>query len=563
MTAALPGNIGLCRPGRGVPSSCMRTQVITRLGTLGLALILPTLSGCWSHSPARPRALDASPAAPATPPAALPPGAWPRRDVEVVRPLLERTPREVFGYGVRDGVDPATLTQEETNLVRRPEYVVHYQGLHADCLLRIYEDPPPTETPGLSAFINGLMNGFTPNTRIVSSRTLESRTRRADLEERLSPPPPTESVPRNSAAGTTSLSMVAPAAPMPRIQALDLDDRLYLESGLPIRIPAAGEGGSVGKKPRGVIIHLHALAGNEFEPKVMEAFKKRGWVEISIKTQTEIECPIPEGWHAEIVRLTAESRELSRQISGESAGVPLEVSDWKKEQRRIGGHPLYPRYQEVSTRLRTLRAGGFQACVPADLPAVAATIADQIDQGLAGASYAVEAVLEYIKQQRPDLQGVPVALIGFSAGALATPTAAARVHDQIDAVVIIGGGCNLLRISQESTFADGGLKVRCGEEKVPRATVERLSELYLEASVLDPYHTALLIQDLPILQVHASTDTWVSAACGELLYERLNRPERLTMHGGHEFLFYFLPNRATWIANWVDRAVEKAKGGHR
>ena len=27
------------------------------------------------------------------------------------------------------------------------------------------------------------------------------------------------------------------------------------------------------------------------------------------------------------------------------------------------------------------------------------------------------------------------------------------------------------------------------------------------------------------------------------------------MSGGHEYLFYFLPNRAKWIADWTDRAI--------
>jgi hypothetical protein len=47
--------------------------------------------------------------------------------------------------------------------------------------------------------------------------------------------------------------------------------------------------------------------------------------------------------------------------------------------------------------------------------------------------------------------------MGFSAGALAAPTAAARIHDQLSAVVLIGGGCDIFRISQESSFTNGGL----------------------------------------------------------------------------------------------------------
>jgi dienelactone hydrolase len=229
--------------------------------------------------------------------------------------------------------------------------------------------------------------------------------------------------------------------------------------------------------------------------------------------------------------------------------------------------PKFKRWQEIQGRLSKLRQGGFDASREEDLAPLAATIARELDQALAGAAYAVEAVLDYVDKQRPDLQNIPVVMLGFSAGALATPTAAARIDaispGRISAIVIVGGGCNLFRLSQESSFTDGGLKIRAGQDRAPKATIDKLSDLYLKASKLDPYYTAPLIAHLPILQVHASTDTWVPAACGELLYERLDYPERLVMSGDHDYLFYFLPKRAKWIADWVERAASSSTAsGH-
>jgi acetyl esterase/lipase len=208
---------------------------------------------------------------------------------------------------------------------------------------------------------------------------------------------------------------------------------------------------------------------------------------------------------------------------------------------------------EVQKRLAKLKSGGFQTKNDADLPGVAKAIASEVDEALAGAAYAAQAILEYVNEARPDLQGIPVVVMGFSAGALAAPTVAARIHDRIDAVVLIGGGCDLFRISQESVFTNGGIVLLSGEEKAPKSTVEKLDKLYLEDSKLDPYYTAPLIADLPVLQLHASSDTWVPCATGEMLYERLNHPELLTIRGGHEYLFYFLPGRKSFIADWVER----------
>ena len=57
----------------------------------------------------------------------------------------------------------------------------------------------------------------------------------------------------------------------------------------------------------------------------------------------------------------------------------------------------------------------------------------------------------------------------------------------------------------------------------------------------------------PVLVAHASFDAIVPASAGELLIARLGWPERLVFLGGHMGLFYMLPKRAEWIADWLDR----------
>src|SRR5262249_41899458 len=143
-------------------------------------LILP---GCWTHTAAHPTARAT--------PAPLPKDAWPTRDREAVLPILEATPNEVFTYRIVDGVDPTTLSDEDRRRVEDPQYTITYKRIHADGLLRIFEeatDPALAitvtvgkdrkEKTSFSDMLNGLILGFTPNAHLMSSRTLDAASRR-------------------------------------------------------------------------------------------------------------------------------------------------------------------------------------------------------------------------------------------------------------------------------------------------------------------------------------------------------------------------------------------------
>jgi alpha-beta hydrolase superfamily lysophospholipase len=483
----------------------------------------------------------------ASPRPTLPEGVWPARAVEPLTPIHDATPDKVYLFKVKDGVDPATLSDAERTIVEKPHYEVAYKGIHGVNLLRLFKEDAakPGDLNAVFDFTH-LFVGFKPNGAILSSRTLDSIARRRALEKDLNPVIP----------------VVAPdakAVAKVKLEGVD-SSHLYLDDGLPVRIPPAKDG----FRPKGLVIHLQSLGGNEYEPKVLQEFERRGWAVIDLKGQTSIMSPISQSSHGEIRALGEKARALAKEVFV----IPATDEEFMRETAsqmtaRIQRHPKYKEYMEVQTRLGKLRQGGYQACSDADLPGVAAEIAASIDQGMAGAAYAVETILDYVDTHRPDLQNIPVVLAGFSAGALTTPTIAARLEEtqpgRIQAVVLVGGGCNLFRLAMESTFSNGGLRVLCGEKPATKQTINQISDLYLAASKLDPYHTAPLITHLPILVLHASSDTWVPAAMGELLYERLDYPERLVMSGGHEHLFYFLPGRAKWIVDWTEKKVQQPR----
>jgi hypothetical protein len=503
-------------------------------------------TGCWSFDRAR---TDGAHMALGETPTTIPDDRWPARDIEVVRPFFEATPREVFGYRIREGVDSSTLSAAEKSSICNPEYSVVYKGLHGRGLLRIFDE----HTDAITSVVRRIFErypeevvfGFKPNARMISSRTVSGAKLAQERYERLRIPD--DDVPSPSRAG---------AARPTNIEPVSTASDIWLTAGKPLRIPPPREGGTPW---RGLILHFHASASNPYEPRVMDEFRRRGWAVVDLATETSIETPIPEKWASEIRTLRIEAQSLRNKIDEDLRARlgDLGEADFSEVVRLQKQHPRYRKYAELRSRASKLEVGSFQACPGMDLDALGAQIALAVDDALAGGAYSAESVLGYVKSQRPDLQGIPIVVIGFSAGALAAPTAVARVRDQIDAVVLIGGGCDLFMLSQGSVFIDGGIRIRCGEEKVSKETLDRIDDAYLRASRLDPYYTAPLLRGIPVLQVHATSDDWVPYKGGEILYERLGRPDRLSIAGGHQMLFYFLPGQAKKIADWVESAVPR------
>lgn len=193
---------------------------------------------------------------------------------------------------------------------------------------------------------------------------------------------------------------------------------------------------------------------------------------------------------------------------------------------------------------------------PGDTPeAFGARLARRMDDRLAEWAYGVEAVLEDLAERRPDIPQDRVVVMGCSAGAIGAPAVAARLGGRVRAAVLVGGGADLGRIVHTSTLFSGFHYLLWARLPLKADELERLSRGYLEASALDPYHTAAALRGVPVLQLHATGDTIVPAATGDLLYERLARPERWTFNIGHELLIWRLPAYADQIADWVERAT--------
>ncbi len=192
----------------------------------------------------------------------------------------------------------------------------------------------------------------------------------------------------------------------------------------------------------------------------------------------------------------------------------------------------------------------------ADAPRVAAQIAATIDDELADWAYSLAAVLEYLERQRPELRQQPAAVMGFSIGALGLPAVVAYVPDRFAAAVLVAGGADLLRISQSSAKADPGLVIVTPQDADRAGLLRQLDEHYRRLTRLDPYQTAPLMQHMPRLVVQARLDRVVPVWSGQLLYERLGRPERWDYLAGHRHLLRVVMRfAAARLTGWVEQRV--------
>jgi hypothetical protein len=187
-------------------------------------------------------------------------------------------------------------------------------------------------------------------------------------------------------------------------------------------------------------------------------------------------------------------------------------------------------------------------------------VAEELDQQLADFAYAVEAFLSYARANIPELADVPIVVVGNSRGALAVPTIVARSAHLVSAAVLMIGGANLAEIALTTAWRDQNLLRFTWHDSNGRPGIagpahrESLNHAYLHHSRLDPYHTAPHLAHLPVLVIDAIFDAIIRRSNGNLLYDRLGRPERWSYPLGHGITFWLLNHQPGRIIQWLDQA---------
>lgn len=238
---------------------------------------------------------------------------------------------------------------------------------------------------------------------------------------------------------------------------------------------------------RGLVVHLHGLGSRRYEAPVMDAIRNDGWTILQVST--------PRVWFYKPVRFSVRNH--------------------------------------------------------AEIDPVAREIAGLIDDQLAEPAYAVEAALAYLRTARPDVATRPCVLVGFSAGALFGPAVVARQPDAFDGAVLIGGGTNLLRISQTSDLTNGGLQIDWSIASDRDRYGDELADAYARHAQLDPLKTSVALHGKPTLLVLAAVDSTVPASTAGSLHRTNPTAERIVLPVGHRLMFWLLDGQSRSITEWL------------
>lgn len=490
--------------------------------------------------------------------------------------------------------------QHREDEMRRRRLV--YSSLSAGGLLRVVDDQSKgrqivADLLGLN-WLDEFVVGFRPNATFLSERELVRRRQRQRIEAqvekeeeaaaavRLAQAGSAHEPPSTSASGDEQTDHQGPAggddeASMDGDEPPDDeadDDReatgvedsdgesaheprpdLLLSAGVDVRVPLKTEPDS-----KGVMVRLPALMGTKYERRAVQRLRELGWTILHVRGPISVRSP------NDMVQHEADSRRSARvRLRLKEAGKGVEFGKhsllWDPNSGDVDVRPDGPEYDQIAAEVYAeipMPPTGLEA-QPGESPhTVAQRIAAAADRGLAETALAADAALTALLELHPHLQGRPVVVIGFSAGAIAAPAVAVRLGERVDAVVLIGGGADGLTVSQTSSVTHGGVRLAPpdGPEPAPDF-VEAVRAAYRELSQLDPYNAAPRLGDVPVLQVMARGDLMVPTEHQWTLWERLGRPDRLTWHGplGHKGLFYFLRGQMGRIDRWVMREIERER----
>jgi len=458
--------------------------------------------------------------------------AWPRWDEDAlnrVRMTLEDRPAD------RD-IDLSSIGG--------PRVSSEYRGrvLHTrDAIVRVWFDEAGS-LANRSEFLGELVNGFESNAEILTAARFGTEPERRAAEYRWASE---QAVGDGRSRGFPPGEMC-----LCGLDAVDLERRDWTYA-LDARFPSERP-----PRPRGILIHHPSLMGNDYERAVVSLLRARGWIVLSVETRKSITAPLGDARVAKALALELRINELRREESKkavEGGGLSRDIFA-----------PAPPERASLEKELAEVVRARWVVTDDESADRAGREIAQRVDAGLAEGAVATRAALDALLAIRPELAGLPVSMVAFSAGSLAATTIAASLvggGGRVSCVALVGPACNLAAAGRRSDLFSGGIVlVDAQGKKVDETLGLAVERAYLRHSRLDPYHTAPALVRTPVLVVRGWFDGWVPAELCDVLIDRLGRPDRLAVPGGHQVLFYLLPSQGDWIADWLDTHTPPTPG---
>jgi len=194
---------------------------------------------------------------------------------------------------------------------------------------------------------------------------------------------------------------------------------------------------------------------------------------------------------------------------------------------------------------------------PADLDRSAREVGGIVNERLGECAYAVEAAWAYVHEKREGSRALPHAVVGISGGAISLPPVVARTPSLYSAAVMVGGGAGFWLINERSNYQDmiDAVRTVWVGQAATQGLIGSFDSKLLTHARLDGYHTAGAMKGVKALMLQGSVDRAVPSALGDVLWERLGRPERWIYPANHELLCLGLPAEFDKIVGWLNVAM--------
>jgi len=494
---------------------------------LGPAALIALLSpaGCYTF-----RVADTDP----EPPTPLAADAWPE-GVSDTSPspaarLSEATPQRIHRYAPFPG---ETYEPGVAERFGQRATVITHNRLTPRGLLRVWREVPdnaPSNTTELSDTRHFASPVTPPNAAFLSHAALERHARQeaARAGARLAAGAP----PFKETRTDTFLFFFNPPVRVSIVR--PTTEQLLLNIGYDIGFPQ-----TLPDDARGTIVYLPSTVPTRYEKRLLEDLRRRGWAILFVDSRPRVVQPNDTEFAAtRELRSILSRRLLDRRVSDDPAAWRNALEIAGRARQSIPDPPTG----------FTLTQG------PEDTGRQIAAAADDL---LAEHAFAAEAALDLFFDKHPTLARRPVAIVGFSAGALAAPTVAARLKDRLHhnrlALLLVGGGGNIFRLAANSEFMSGGIRFDSPDDpELTPAARDAVARAYLDASSLDPLKSIAAVSDLPLLHVYADDDTWVPTAGALELNDAHGSADTLLHDGDHTTLFFFLGTQHRRIARWLE-----------
>ncbi len=519
----------------------MRSSVQSNIALCAFLIVLPTIGGCFSYRQAQGTPQPSKP---------MPADAWPVFEIVEVEKLVD-TPKVIE----RSTIDLDRLRSPWKEMGQRGVEIVQswltddllYTNLDTHGLIRVWKDRRAGDlNPVKLDDGKARVSDFDQNASYLIDPIALREVEYERIKQEIGGQQPSRSF----------ISIFYGFEPT------EIEERWQLNHGLSMAVPEI-----IPENPRGLIIHITGLMETKYEHRLTNRLRSFGYASAYLESDIFLTGPNSHQRRVRIAERNKWIKDHQDQTQREKAEIDLADENIKQAEAQVRKasdayfESLKDLFVQVDKTLPHIE-DGFQIHPDTDIETLASIIAHAADEKIAEHAYAVEALVRASDHLHPELSAKPIVVLGYSAGAIVSPAAVARLKlvfpDRPIRLILIGGGGDLLTAATNSSYGSSLLRLK--PKSGPEPTTDQIKELieaYTNTVRLDPLLIAPSIRDIPTLHIYANKDAAVPTAVANMFNAAHGHVDELRHRGNHGTLFYFAAGQAGKIRSWLNTQSEE------